>query len=223
MATTLRQGPLSGDTLQGVIVQILNAATETPRNFVETIELQIGLQDYDSRRDKRFAGTIRLPHVPKPRMTVCVLGDDLHCEQAHRLGVPCRSMAELKAMSRDKKALQRFRKSFDGMLCSDSLIKYMPRLLAPPLGRAGKFPKMIRHSDCLEEKVRELRSEIKFQLKKVLCMGVAVGNVGMTPQQLRQNCLVAIKFLVSLLKKGWKNVKRLHLKSTMGRPFTIYG
>jgi len=27
--------------------------------------------------------------------------------------------------------------------------------------------------------VNELKSSIKFQLKKVLCMGVAIGNVGM--------------------------------------------
>ena len=27
--------------------------------------------------------------------------------------------------------------------------------------------------------------QVKFQLKKVLCMGVAVGNVAMTPDELR--------------------------------------
>ena len=48
--------------------------------------------------------------------------------------------------------------------------------------------------------------QVKFQLKKVLCMGVAVGNVGMNPDELRQNCLMAINFLVSLLKKNWNNV-----------------
>ena len=31
------------------------------------------------------------------------------------------------------------------------------------------------------------RRQVKFQLKKVLCMGVAVGNVGMTPDELRPN------------------------------------
>ena len=34
---------------------------------------------------------------------------------------------------------------------------------------------------------------------------------------------MAINFLVSLLKKNWNNVKRLHLKSTMGKCTTIYG
>lgn len=33
--------------------------------------------------------------------------------------------------------------------------------------------------------------QVKFQLKKVLCMGVAVGNVGMTPDELRPDVFLA--------------------------------
>lgn len=40
-------------------------------------------------------------------------------------------------------------------------------------------------------------------------MGVAIGNVGMTAEELRQNALMAINFLVSLLKKNWNNVKEV--------------
>jgi large subunit ribosomal protein L10Ae len=32
---------------------------EGKRNFTETVELQIGLKNYDPQRDKRFAGSIR--------------------------------------------------------------------------------------------------------------------------------------------------------------------
>mmetsp|Transcript_13142 Transcript_13142/g.35999 ORF Transcript_13142/g.35999 Transcript_13142/m.35999 type:complete len:83 (+) Transcript_13142:126-374(+) len=82
---------------------------------------------------------------------------------------------------------------------------------------------MMLHTDNLETKVTEQRSQVKFQLKKVLCMGVAVGNVCMTADEVMQNSLMAINFLVSLLKKNWNNVKRLHMKSTMGKPVLIYG
>jgi len=111
----------------------------------------------------------------------------------------------------------------DGFLASQVLIPQIPRLLGPGLNKAGKFPTMCQHSEELDKKVTEMRSMVKFQLKKVLCMGVAVGHVNMSPDELRQNCLMAINFLVSLLKKNWNNVKRLHLKSTMGKPFTVYG
>ena len=49
---------------------------------------------------------------------------------------------------------------------------------------AGKFPVPISHAEDLSNKITEVRSTIKFQLKKVLCMGVAVGNIEMTEDQL---------------------------------------
>merc|ERR1712205_267111 len=103
--------------------------------------------------------------------------------------------------------------SFDAFLASQVLIPQIPRLLGPGLNKAGKFPTLMTHSDNIEAKVTEIRSTVKFQLKKVLCMGVAIGNVGMTPDEMRMNALMSINFLVSLLKKNWNNVKRLHIKS----------
>jgi hypothetical protein len=51
------------------------------------------------------------------------------------------------------------------------------------------------------EKVAELRSTIKFQMKKVLTLGIAVGHVEMSNEELITNIVQATNFLVSLLKK----------------------
>ena len=81
---------------------------------------------------------------------------------------------------------------------------------------------MVTHADDLEEKVNVLKATIKFQMKKVLCLNVAVGNIEMTEDQLMENIRLAMNFLVSLLKKHWQNVKSLHIKSTMGKPQRLY-
>merc|ERR1711862_966603 len=128
---------------------------------------------------------------------------------------------DLKKLNKNKKLVKKLAQQFDAFLASQVLIPQIPRLLGPGLNKAGKFPTLVTAADSLEKKVQDTRSQVKFQLKKVLCLGVAVGNVGMTPDELRQNCLMAINFLVSLLKKNWNNVKRLHLKSTMGKPMTV--
>jgi|EP00927_Polykrikos_kofoidii_P021106 large subunit ribosomal protein L10Ae len=214
---------LNIETLKKGITHILEGAKEKPRKFLETIELQIALKDYDTQRDKRFAGSVKMPHVPRPRMKVCVLGDAVHCEQAQRANVPFKSVDDLKKLNKNKKLVKKLAQSFDAFVASQVLVPQIPRLLGPGLNKAGKFPTLIQHSDNLENKITDVRSNVKFQLKKVLGMGVAIGNVGMTPDEVRQNSLMAINFLVSLLKKNWNNVKRLHVKSTMGKPFTIYG
>ena len=51
------------------VKELLEYSNETKkRNFLETVELQIGLKNYDPQRDKRFSGTVKLPTVPRPRM-----------------------------------------------------------------------------------------------------------------------------------------------------------
>lgn len=193
------------------------------RTFIETIDLQVGLKDYDTQRDKRFAGTVKMPFVPRPRLKVCVLGDAAHCEQANNKDIPNRSVDDLKKLNKNKKLVKKLAGDFDAFLASQPLIPQIPRLLGPGLNRAGKFPVMIGSTDVLEDKVNEIRSMVKFQLKKVVCMGAAVAKVDMSEEEIKNNVLMAINFLVSLLKKNWHNVKTLHIKSTMGPPQRVFG
>ena len=74
-------------------------------------------------------------------------------------------------------------------------------LLGPGLSKAGKFPTPVSHSEDLAKKINEVKSTIKFQLKKVLCLGVAIGHINMEEDQIVQNAMLAINFLISLLKK----------------------
>ncbi|RLN03940.1 hypothetical protein C2845_PM13G25720 [Panicum miliaceum] len=56
-------------------------AKEKNRKFTETVELQIDLKNYDPQKDKRFSGSVKLPHIPRPKMKVCMLGDAQHVEE----------------------------------------------------------------------------------------------------------------------------------------------
>merc|ERR1712006_76877 len=137
-------------------------------------------------------------------------------------GLPFKSVEDLKKLNKNKKLVKKLARQYDAFLASQVLIPQIPRLLGPGLNKAGKFPTLITHNDNIEAKANEIKSNVKFQLKKVLCMGVAVGNVGMTADELRQNSMMAINFLVSLLKKNWNNVKSLNIKSTMGKVYRVY-
>ena len=56
---------------------------------------------------------------------------------------------------------------------------------------AGKFPTPVSHAEDLNSKINEVRSTIKFQLKKVLCLGVAVGHVQMNDDQVLGNVMLS--------------------------------
>merc|ERR1712137_101461 len=175
----------------------------------ETVELQVGLKNYDPKRDKRFSGTIRLPAPCKHKLKFCVLGDDIHCDEAKALGIDYKDVEALKQFNRNKKLVKKLASKYDGFLASESVIRMIPRLLGPGLNKVGKFPSLLTHNESMEK-------------KKVLCLGVAVGNVTQTADEIQQNLTMAINFLVSLLKKHWQNVKALTIKTSMGKPHKIY-
>ena len=177
---------------------------------------------YDPRKEKRFAGTLRLPVVPRPNMKVCVLGDQKHCDEAKELGFPFMTVEDLKKLNKNKTLVKKLAKKFDAFVASPALIKQIPRLLGPGLNRAGKFPTMVGPSDNLADKVNEVKAQIKFQLKKVICMSTAVANVEMPNDEIRANIQLSLNFLVSLLKKSWQNLGSVYIKSTMGPSFQIY-
>merc|ERR1712096_103961 len=173
------------ETLYECVGAVLQHSKETKkRKFTETVDLQIGLKNYDPQKDKRFSGTVKLKHVPRPKFKVCVLGDQQHCDEAKSKGIACMSADDLKKLNKNKKEVKKLAKKYDAFLASESLIKQIPRLLGPGLNKAGKFPALLTHNDNLEAKVIDLKSTIKFQMKKVLCLNVAVGNVARSDDEL---------------------------------------
>jgi len=211
---------ISSDVLRESITNLLEGSKAKPRKFQETIELQIGLKNYDPQKDKRFSGTVKLPYIPRPRLKICVLGDVKHCEQAQAIAIDSKSVEDLKKLNKNKKLVKKLAQSYHAFLASDAVIKQIPRLLGPGLNKAGKFPTPI--TKTVQEQVNETKANIKFQLKKVLCLGVAIANVGMNGTEIRTNIVYAVNFLVSLLKKNWQNVRCLYIKSSMGKPYRVF-
>merc|ERR1711963_1142427 len=211
---------VSRDTLYASVEEVIKGSKDKPRNFTETIELQVMLKNYDPQKDKRFSGTVKLPHVARPKYTVCVLGNQAHIDEAKANNIPYMSVDDLKKLNKDKKLVKKLAKKYDAFLASDALIRQIPRLLGPGLNKAGKFPSILAQGDDMVGKIEEMKATIKFQMKKVLCFAVA--DVNMNDDQLVQNINMSINFLVSLLKKQWQNVRSLHIKTTMGPAIRLY-
>merc|ERR1711988_1350519 len=193
-----KMSKISRDQLRGTIAEMIQQTEDKKRNFTETLELQIALKNYDPTKDKRFSGTLRLPKTPKSKFSVCVLADAAHIEEANGAG----------ALPHGEKG--------------NSNIHYMDVEMLTGLNKNGKFPTLLTHREAMLSKVDDVASTIKFQMKKVLCLNVAIGNMNMTAEELEKNIVMAVNFLVSLLKKNWQNVKSLVLKTTMGPPHRIF-
>merc|ERR1711920_997025 len=150
-----------------------------------------------------------------------------HIMEAKELGLDYRSLDDLKKVNRDKKIVKKMGKSYDKILASSNIIRQVPRLLGPQLNRMGKFPLAVRTNETVAEKVEGFAKIVKFALKFKVgapqCLSAPIGHIDMTQQQIEENIIAAINYVLTLMKRGWQNVKKIHIKTTMGPTFTLYG
>lgn len=204
-------------------VQEMRERATKERKFKETVELQLSLKDYDVQKDKRFTGTVRLPSLPRPKLKICLIADAKHADEAKKAGldIDVTDLDTLKKFNKEKKLVKNWAKKYAILLASDSVLKKVPVVTGPILARIGRFPLVVAHDSSLKGKIEDVRASVKFQLKKVTCMACAVGHVDMTDDDLKTNIMMALNFLASLLKKGWHNLKSVHIKTTMGKAVQI--
>lgn len=159
-------------------------------------------------------------------MKFCVIADAALADKCKQLGYEFVDAEFLKnkISEKDKKGreLKKWSAKYKILFVSESLVRNLPKIGGPFFTRWGKFPTVIAPNDDITSKVNEGLSTIKFQLKKVTNLGNAIGHVKMSEEQVRQNLLLSVNFLVSLLKKGWNNLNSLTIRSTMGKPVKIY-
>ena len=49
----------------------------------------------------------RLKHIPRPKLRVCLLGDQQHCDEAKALNVPSMDAEALKKLNKNKKLVKK--------------------------------------------------------------------------------------------------------------------
>merc|ERR1712167_278826 len=129
----------------------------------------------------------------------------------------------LKALNKDKKKVKKLACKYSFFLASASIMKQIPRLLGPTMHKLGKFPTLVEHSDDLTEKIDGIRSTVKFQLKKVLTMGVAAGHVEMTPDQVYANTMITVNFLIKQDVLGVTSHRPCHCEDEKPPPNCMRG
>ena len=214
---------LNQEKLRGTIQEILKYSNETKkRGFTETIELQIRLKGYNIQKDKRFVGSIKLPHVIRPNLRIGIIGDKIHCEQAQEIGVRNYDQAFLTGLNKEKKAVRSWARRHHLFLASEGLIRTLNKTLGPAFSKTGKFPAPIRSSEKIANVVDENLKTAKFRLKKSIAFGIPVANVKLSEQQIFENVMISCNYVASLLKKSWQSIAAIVLHSTMGKPHRIF-
>ena len=211
---------ISNDMIKKSIEEALE--NRKKRKFVETLELQIMLRDYDPDKEKRFNSATTLNYNVKNSLKVCVVGTIGHVEEAKELNYEGVLVDDLKKFNNEPKLIKKWARKFDVILVSDSKNKDVTKLIGRYITAIGKLPVTVSEKEKVKDKVSELLKTIRFRVKKVPWLAQSFGVDNLNHEDLRQNLTKSVNFLVSLLPKGWQNIKTIHIKTTMGKPVQLY-
>ena len=211
---------VSTEQIQKSIEEAL--ANRKKRKFVESLDFQVMLRDYDPDKDKRFNSATTLNHNVKNSLKVCVIGTIGHVEEAKELGFEGVLVDDLKKFNNEPKLIKKWARKFDSILVTDSKNKDVTKLVGRYITAIGKLPVTISEKEKVKDKVGEMLKTIRFRVKKVPWLAQSFGIDSSNQDDLRQNLTKSMNFLVSLLPKGWQNIKTIHIKTTMGKPIQLY-
>ena len=192
------------------------------RKFVESLEIQVMLRDYNPEREKRFNSSTVLNTPCKSNLKFVIVGTMAHLEQAKEHGIEGLTKDDLKKFNNEAKLIKKWARKYDVILVSDSINKDVTKSIGRYITSIGKLPVPISEKESVAEKVSELKKTIRFRVKKFPWVAQSFGIATSTVEELRQNLTKTINFLVSLLPKGWANIKTLHVKTTMGQSQRLY-
>lgn len=210
---------------------LLNAIRELKensprRNFVESIELQIGIKDVDlNRPENRFRLNLKLPYPISKRDKIGFFADDAHATNLRSISqdgeITVIDRAKIEEMRSNPKLLKKIAKQVRLFLASQSLMGVVAGSFGRILSPRNKMPIPVSSNVDLDNVIEEARKTLPIRLHKSPSINVKIGHRDMSDEELLENAMAVINAIRDKLPKGFRNISSITLKTTMGPPFKI--
>jgi len=188
------------------------------RKFTQAIELIINFKDIDVKKGFALNEVVQLPKTNSPA-TVCVMatGDmSLKAKQANADAVI--GTNELEKFATNKRESRKFINKYDFFLADTKVMPLVGKTLGQLLGPRGKMPTPVPFDAPIESFLQRFRSSIKVRTRASLSISCKIGDESMEDADLAINAHTVISAIEKKLPNGEKNIKKIMIKTTMGKP-----
>ena len=128
---------------------------------------------------------------------------------------------ELTKLSADKKKSKKIINEYDFFLADTKLMPAVGKKLGQLLGPRGKMPTPVPFNAPIESFLERFRSSVKIRAKGSLSMSCKIGEESMDDADLAANANAVATAVEKALPKGSKNIKKIMIKTTMGKAIKI--
>lgn len=188
------------------------------RKFKQSLELIVNFKDIDVKKGFVLNEVIQLPKTSSPA-TVCIMatGDmGQKAKQANADAVV--GTAELDKFATNKRESRKFINKYDFFLADTQVMPVVGKTLGQLLGPRGKMPTPVPFNAPIESFLERFRSSIKVRTRASLSLSCKIGDESMEDADLAVNAHAILSAVEKKLPNGERNIKRVMVKTTMGKP-----
>ena len=199
------------------MVKEAKAATKE-RKFKQSVELFVTFKDIDVKKGFAINEVVQLPKTSSPA-TVCVIATgDMSQKAKEAKADSVIGTEELDRFATNKRESRKFINKYDFFLADTKVMPTVGKTLGQLLGPRGKMPTPVPFDASIEAFLERFRTCIKVRTRASLSIASKIGDVSMEDSDLAIHAHAVLTAIEKKLPNGEKNMKKILIKTTMGKP-----
>ncbi|MFB6253183.1 MAG: 50S ribosomal protein L1 [Halobacteriaceae archaeon] len=201
-----------------IINAVSRAIEEAPeRNFQETIDLAINLQDLDmDDPSNRIDEGVVLPEGTGQETQIVVFAEGETAVRAEEVANLVLDSDDLEDLGENTNEAKDLADETDFFVAETSMMQDIGRHLGTVLGPRGKMPTPLEPDDDVVEVVNRMKNTVQLRSRDRRTFHTMVGAEDMSAEEIAENIDVILRRLYADLEKGPLNVDSIYVKTTMG-------
>jgi len=193
-------------------------AIDKDRKFKQALELIMVFKDIDVKKGFSINETIQLPKQTSTPATVCVMASgDMGLKAKEAKADKVIDTGDLDKLGANKRESRKFINKYDFFLSDTKLMPTVGKVLGQLLGPRGKMPTPVPFDAPIGSFLERFRSSIRVKVKSSLSTSCKIGDETMEDTDLAANAHAVISAVKNKLPNGDRNIKRILVKTTMGK------
>ena len=199
-----------------VVKQVKTTTKE--RKFKQAVELIINFKDIDVKKGFAINEVVQLPKTSSPA-TVCVIAGGEMGQKAKAANADIViGEEELNKFATNKRESRKFINKYDFFLADTQVMPTVGKSLGQLLGPRGKMPTPVPFNADIVAFLARFRTSIKVRTRASLSVSCKIGDESMEDADLAINANAVLNAIEKKLPNGEKNIKKIMIKTTMGKP-----
>ena len=196
--------------------------SEKERKFKQSLELYLTFKDIDVKKGFALNEIIQLPKQMSQPAGVCVMATgDMGIKAKKANADQVIDGDELNKLAENKRETRKLINKYDFFLADTKLMANVGKSLGQLLGPRGKMPTPVPFNAPIETFLNRFRSSIRVRVKNSLALSCKIGDVEMDEKDVASNALAIISAIEKKLPNGDKNLRKIMIKTTMGKPIKL--